>query len=196
MNFSSVKSSPMTFIVPLTAAFVLVAGAMVISGASQGDNRSHASFNGTQQCVKECNSNGPLAGFIKNNGACALDCPRLMSGNMSCSKFCNQNINDKPYTANGQSKPAVDVCVVQCKRWVIQNGSTPAPDDTPIPTATPPKPSFNCRKTCAGVNDTYSPVCMEVCGKFNAGTLTCTTGCDHKNATIAHTCQRLFCSGQ
>ena len=83
-------SSPWVLIVPLVIAIVVVVSAAYLSQRA-AYTRSKASFDPVQACVDTCNKEY-RKNVIKDPAACALDCPVVVAGDMTCKEFCQENV--------------------------------------------------------------------------------------------------------
>lgn len=182
------KSSPWTLLLPLIVAFVVIA-VVVINAQQTQQTVSNASYSGLQQCTNDCNSNNPqFANRIKNKGKCALDCPKVMDGTLTCSNFCSRNVRG----AEGQNKVA-GLCGLRCKRWIKAGVGEATEQTTGATGATNTTTSFNCSDKCSNIQGAQQSQCISTCNAFNAGTKTCPSGCQSDDPVVSTACFRLFC---
>ncbi len=187
---SSHRVSPWTFLIPLIVAFVVIA-VVVINAQQTQQTVSQASYSGLERCTNDCNSNNPqIANRIKNKGKCALDCPLVMDGSLSCKNFCSENVRG----ADSQDQIA-GLCIVRCKKWINAGAEDASKQITGATGATSTFTStrFNCSSKCANFQGAQQSMCISTCNAFNAGTKTCPSGCNAENPQVAAACFKMFC---
>lgn len=108
-KYKKVSSSPLVLLIPLVVAIAVVITAAIISN-KQTYTRSKASFDPEQACINACND-APRG--VKDRAACALDCPAVADGTMSCNTFCRQNVSLKNANQAAQKE-----CRARCNTWV------------------------------------------------------------------------------
>lgn len=106
------KAQSKILITQLIVVGLILAGVAIFLN-SNFELRSKAAFNPSQACTSACRSG---AIWIKNAGACALDCPNVASGAMSCNTFCSENVKPSADTQTGQTSQSI--CRKSCERWV------------------------------------------------------------------------------
>lgn len=114
-------SSKLVLIIPLVVAFMTIIAAAVF-GTLSTDIRSRASYDGVAKCTSACNTTGRNAAFITDKAACALDCPAVVSGEMTCNQFCKENVRGAGTVTNRRGEErdwsAGSVCMRECNQWV------------------------------------------------------------------------------
>lgn len=191
------SSSPMVLVIPLVIAFVVVVAAAMF-GRISTENRSRASFDGVSLCTKACNTkNVRAAKYIKDKAACALDCPSVVAGSMTCGDFCKENVRAAAGTnpTNDHDWSSQGICVNQCKQWVKKGVATSTVSGTPSVTPAA-SPTFNCTEKCSGIPAQFQMLCSKTCEEFNSKTRSCPSGCKFSNQQMQNTCAQLFCAGQ
>jgi len=114
-------------IIPLVIAIVIVLSAAILSQRA-AYTRSKASFDPVQACVDTCNKDY-RKNVIKDPAACALDCPAVVAGDMTCKDFCKENVKAFSPTrlnptqqarvdAGGQYPGTISACKATCGTWV------------------------------------------------------------------------------
>lgn len=143
---SSSRISPWSFLIPLIIALAVVAGATVFAQLTT-ENRSKASYDPTKACVQACNKAGT---WVKDAAACALDCPSVISGTMSCTSFCKENVRQASRTNNqGEEKTSMGVCTATCNKFTNP-----------------------CSTVCNGAGK-YAASCNTQCNAVDEGQKTC-----------------------
>lgn len=182
------KSSPWTLLLPLIVAFAVIA-VVVINALQTQQTVSKASYSGIEHCTSDCNSNNPNIGNrIKNKGKCALDCPKVMNGSLSCKDFCSQNVKG----ADGETKVA-GMCMIRCRQWINKDDGSESVTGASGATSTTTTTGFNCSDKCSKLQGSQNSQCISTCNAFNAGTKTCPSGCGSDDPLVAAACFRLFC---